>query len=279
MPTYGVNETTRSAGRMQWLKSVLIAYAILFLAFGYLLYSPSWILFGIFLLTLILLAQYLMHSIRVFAACLRIVSSSTPGDWKTLIQLADDSYNDGYYTVVEHGQWPNKPVLFLVNYPNEILEYWYFGWVAKKCNLTVMTRSIQHLHTRLLSFFTSCNFKEDENYIPVPIGRGHFDTIAEKLHMHIHKRQRSVYAYPEEDIYLGKPLYGMRPLRRGLFHIAEKYSLPIVVLAWSHLASAHRNIHVIISSVLTGTAEATHFQVTRFFDDAMTRLAFYDRCG
>lgn len=259
---------------MDWLLCALYAHATLFFLIALLISCRHWVILALLLLFLALLYELLLHSMQVAMATARMLLDATPGDWSSLIRLADLAYDSGYYRVLEHGHWPTQPVLFLSTYPNEILEYWYFGWVAKQMSsqLSVMARSMDGLGP-LRKSLMGCHFKEDDNYIAVSHDPGQFDTVVEQVAKH-YKRGRSIFAYPESNTHLAKPLYTMQPLRTGLFRIAARLKIPIVALAWSHLCNKNRAIHLILSPPYSGNYQELLCQATLFFDTATTNLAY-----
>lgn len=260
---------------MRWLFQAIGCYAVLFILLGYLVFSRTWMAFGLLLLFVIICGSFLSHTITLTQQVVWLATHKSPGDWTSLIRFAPIAFNTSPYRLIEHGVWPKSPVIFIANYPSEVIEYWYFAHVASKCPLTVLARGPLPQHGGLRAHFMRCHFQDGVNHIHVASQKDSFDDIRLKIMRQI-QGGRCIYTYAEKNADYHKPFYILSPLRTGLFRIAAKLSIPIVALAWSHMGTWSRNIHVCISPPMNGTAEDVYRKTVLFFDSQLSRLAFLD---
>lgn len=161
---------------------------------------------------------------------------------------------------------PKFPVIYMVNYPNETLEYAYPSiFESMGIRMSIMSRRVNNFR------FASLYLDPRYNQIDVPEGGDGFQTCMQQIDDHLRCRGHSIWAYPERGGSLKKK-YSLVPLRDGLFQIAEQLgNIPIVPIVCTHLSDS-LIIRIYVGSVIQGHAIYTKQYVYEHFQKFFSKL-------
>lgn len=257
---------------------ILLCCIGLLILMALLIWDPTWMRLALMCIFVFVMWRTLFRTYRIIVAGARVLSHPTPGDWSNFTSLGRAIVDS---RIRVYGAWPKEPVIFVVNYPTEVLEYTYLGWAAGLYPLTVIANAPPKTwNGRFLSnpleYLRACKLKEGVNYI-ARLSTGHsFETIKKQIAEHVHQRGRSMWIYPETNAGVQRRDYMMRELRNGVFVIAQELCIPVVPIAIGRLSCA-MEIPFIIGPQMKTDAKLMRREASIFFDNAMQRLAYLDQ--
>lgn len=135
---------------------------------------------------------------------------------------------------------PDHPVIYMSNYVNSVFEYSHSITMKNVCLL-----SKDYKGKELVGKILSKVFRDGENHISVNMTqKGNYEKVEEEI-LNCISKGKSIYVYPERNNdNQGKEIkkkkkYGVKPFRSGIFNIAYKHNIPIVMLANDHIDDSH----------------------------------------
>lgn len=171
-------------------------------------------------------------TINIEACVIPILAISTfaipaiSGGFTTFRRLSSSLFKNYLNLEIRGNQLPQKPTIFVVNYPNSYVEYLVHGLFGPNLCLIAFSGAapiLRHVY--------------GNDHI-IGVGKNEFD----KLHQTVKRKLKNGYnilAYVERDYYNRKHPYDVTELRTGMFHIAQQLGSTITPICVDHVLHSY----------------------------------------